>query len=257
MKVLYAGDSAVGGPANYLLGILNSIGANVTHVPPFHRLSASVLKKKFDLIILSDFPKKNMPKASEEMVLCQIENGTGFLMVGGWGSFSGPFGKWRGSLIEKILPVTCSPKDDRVNFPGGALAVQAKKHPCLIAGDFKNPPVICGLNHLIPRKESLTILEAKRITVNKIGNLKLERHGRPLLVVNRNAGLRTAALATDLAPHWCGGLVDWGRKSKKIKVKNGIYIEVGDMYVRFVASLLLWLADQEKKSQKLKNCKKW
>ena len=53
---------------------------------------------------------------------------------------------------------------------------------------------------------------------------------------------RTAALATDLAPHWCGGLVDWGKRRLKLKVTGKIQIEVGDLYVEFVSSLIKWTA---------------
>jgi len=38
---------------------------------------------------------------------------------------------------------------------------------------------------------------------------------------------------TDLTPHWCGGLVDWGKNRKRLKS-----VEVGDMYGKFIRLLL-------------------
>jgi uncharacterized membrane protein len=233
MKILYAGDSPVGGPANYLLGILKFVRADFTHVPPSKRLSPSLFKRKYDAIVLSDFPRRKVPSVSERAIVEQVKNGTGLLMVGGWASFSGPFGGWKGSAVEKLLPVTCLGRDDRVNFPSGAWIFSKRKHPAFRSLSFKNPPVICGLNRVQPKKGALTVLTAKTA-----GRTRKEY---PLLVVGNDKRKRVAALATDLAPHWCGGLVDWGRGRMKLSVRGKISVEVGESYVRLVASILRWL----------------
>ena len=244
-RILYAGDSEVGGPANYLLGILKFLKARVTHVPPGKILRPSFFKtnrdrspkgpvpKRYDEIILSDFSKTATPPATQKIIAEQVKKGTGLLMIGGWASFSGPHGKWRGSLIEKFLPVRCLETDDRMNLPGGAWLIRKERHPAIEALDFKNPPVICGLNRVRPRAGSQTLLTGRSIADGK---------EFPLLVVGENHGMRTAALATDLAPHWCGGLVDCGRKRLRLPVKGKIQIEVGETYVRFVSRLVSWLA---------------
>ena len=233
MRVLYAGDSEVGGPANYLLGILHSLRAAVVHIPPSQKLNPRLFKRHFNVIILSDFSRKKASQDSQKAIAKQVEvEGAGLLMIGGWGSFSGPFGGWRGSLVEKLLPVKCLGRDDRLNFPGGALIVSEKNHPMFHSISFKNPPVICGLNQLRPKKKSRVILTARRIWDGK---------KFPLLVIGSNPRKRIAALATDLAPHWCGGLVDWGLKRLKLQVGRKIQIEVGDRYVRWVAGLIRWL----------------
>ena len=239
MKILYAGDSEAGGSANYLLGILQSLRAEVVHIPPSQKLSPSLFKKRFDAILLSDFPRKQTPASSEQAILDQAAEGSGFLMIGGWGSFSGPFGGWRGSLIEKLLPVTCLNRDDRIHLPGGAWILKGDsppkrgQSPALFQSlDFKNPPVICGLNQIRPKKNGLVLLSAKRLQ---------DRKNFPLLVIDRNPARRIATLATDLAPHWSGGLLDWGKKRIKLPVRKGIQIEVGDFYVRFVTNLIKWL----------------
>lgn len=261
MRILYAGDSGIGGPANYLLGALKSLSAETVHIPPFEKLSPPLFKKRFDAILLSDFPRGNASSNSQKALERQVEGGTGLLMVGGWGSFSGPFGGWRGSLVEKLLPVHCLMRDDRLNFPGGALIISKKKHPMFQSISFKNPPVICGLNRLRPKKNSRVILAARRIVCRDGSYAALPHsktypaHGRnklrpyvaldpieyPLLVIASDPRQRAAALATDLAPHWSGGLVDWGRKRLKLRVSGKIQIEVGDQYVRFVAALIRWL----------------
>ena len=235
MKILYAGDSPAGGPANYLLAVLKSLKADFLHLPPSEILSLRFLKRPFDAILLSDFPAKNTPATSQKAIVDQVSKGSGLLMIGGWGSFSGPFGGWRGTQIEKLLPVRLLARDDRVNFPGGAFITLKKKHSMFRGLSFKNPPVICGLNQTRPREGSPVLLTAKRI---------LDKKEFPLLTVDSHQ--RIAALATDLAPHWCGGMLDWGKVHLKLPVAQGISIEVGDRYVEFIASLIRWLVGRGK-----------
>ncbi len=251
MKILYAGDSPAGGAANYLLGVMRSLKADLKHLSPSEILKPAVVQKKFDVIVFSDFSKKQVPAVSEKMVVEQIKQGAGFLMVGGWGSFSGPFGGWQGSLIESILPVSCAKTDDRMNFPGGAvMTAQTPQHPIISAKTLAAPPVICGMNRITPKKQSKVLLTANPIkTQQNVAKRKMrmtfERKGHPLLVVDSNPGKRIAAFATDFAPHWCGGLVDWGKKVLKLSVNSEIQIQVGDYYVDFIASLLRWLAREK------------
>jgi uncharacterized membrane protein len=61
----------------------------------------------------------------------------------------------------------------------------------------------------------------------------------PLLVVGEHGRGRTAALATDVAPHWVGGLVDWGDQRVVQQVGAG-FIDVGNWYARFFRNLLVW-----------------
>ena len=62
----------------------------------------------------------------------------------------------------------------------------------------------------------------------------------PLLIVGRHGRGRTAALATDVAPHWVGGLVDRGQQRVVQDVPGGFTIDVGDCYARFFRNLLVW-----------------
>lgn len=131
MKILYAGDSPAGGPANYLLGILKHINSQYVHIPPAVPLEEKWLNLPYDAFILSDYSRKQLSPRMERLIVSRVESGAGLAMIGGWGSFSGPFGGWKGSLIEKMLPVTCLGTDDRVNFPGGGFAGSEKRafHP--------------------------------------------------------------------------------------------------------------------------------
>ena len=228
--ILYAGDSAVGGPANYLLAALRRLKVRVTHVPPGKILTPRLLRKRYGAILLSDFSRKDTPAASQKAIARQVKAGTGLLMVGGWGSFNGPYGKWKGSLVEKLLPVSCIAGDDRMNFPSGAWIGEKRKHPMFRGISFKNPPVICGLNRVRVKKNRRVVLTARRAGKEF-----------PLLVIDRDPGRRVAALTTDLAPHWSGGLVDWGTKRMMLPVRGKIRIEIGDLYYAFVSRLLTWL----------------
>ncbi len=239
MKILYAGDSQVGGAANYLLGVLGWMKADLVHVPPSEKLPVSLVKKNFDAILLSDFSRKNLPADSEQVIAEKVGAGMGLMMIGGWGSFSGPFGGWKGSRIEKILPVSCLGKDDRTNFPGGAVVRLAQPHASVRGVSFQKAPVICGMNRVLPRKNSRTVLEVRRVLSNG-RKVKLEKTGLPLLVTGTHT--RTAAFTADFAPHWCGGLVDWGSKTLKLPVNSRIQIQVGDGYARLIASIVTWLA---------------
>lgn len=241
LKILYAGDSQAGGPANYLLAVLRYLKADFRHLPPSETLHSRLLQNKFDAIILSDCSRRKTPASSQKAIVRQVEEGTGLLMVGGWASFSGPSGGWQGTALEKILPVSCLKRDDRIAFPSGALLGLKENHPILGKISFGEPPVLCGLNEIRPKHSARVILTARKIVA--VGNrVVLDPYEYPLLVVSSKSRARSAAFATDLAPHWCGGLLDWGQKCLRLPVNAKISVEVGDLYLRFVSSLITWLA---------------
>lgn len=245
MRILYAGDGVAGGAADYLLGVLRWLRAEVIHVPPSRTLSPRHLRSRYGAIILSDQPRARVPLITQRAIAQQVREGSGLLMIGGWASFSGPRGGWRGSLIETLLPVTCRRRDDRLSFPGGALLVPQRSHPMLRALSFKAPPMICGLNDVQPKSHSLVLLGARpivsRVATARAPRVSLGSTTHPLLVIDKHPRTRIAALTTDVAPHWCGGLVDWGSQRLTLPVTGTIRIEVGDRYVRLIANLLRWL----------------
>ena len=246
MRILYAGDGLAGGAAAYLLGILRSLRADVTHVPPSSTLGQRHFRRVHDAIILSDQPRVRVPSVAQRAIAHQVASGTGLLMIGGWASFAGPRGGWRGSLIETLLPVTCDRRDDRLTFPGGALVVPLHPHAMFRAISFQHPPMICGLNAVRPKPQSLVLLGARPVishgsASSRTPRVSLSPTTHPVLVIDPHPRTRIAALTTDIAPHWCGGLIDWGSRRLVLPVTASIRIEVGDRYVRLVASLLRWL----------------
>ena len=250
MKVLYAGDSPVGGSANYLLAVLKKLRATVRHLPPSQTLHPRLLRQRFDAIILSDFSRDRVPHAAEAAMARQVEDGTGLLMVGGGGSFAGPFGRWRGSRIESLLPVRCLGRDDRKNFPTGALMMPQAHHPMFRSLSFQELPVICGLNRVQPKAHSTVVLTATPLAARRNHatggvDVRVSPATYPLLVVDSHPRRRAAALTTDLAPHWCGGLVDWGHRRVMLPVTRTIRVEVGDRYLQFISSLIRWLAQAD------------
>lgn len=241
MKVLYAGDSPVGGAANYLLGVLKFIKADVTHIPPAQKLTRQVVQKPYDVILLSDYSHKNLMPGTEQAIIKKVKEGTGLLMIGGWGSFSGPFGGWQGSLIEEILPVICSKGDDRLNFPGGASIGQTSPHRSVKNINLSYAPAICGMNRVAPKADAQVVLHVRKI-LSDGKEIRFDSKKHPLLTVLEKNGSKTAAFACDFAPHWCGGLVDWGKKTLRLPVNSKIQIQVGDYYARLISEIISWLA---------------
>lgn len=117
-----------------------------------------------------------------------VESGAGgFLMIGGYMSFSGFEGKARfhGTPIEELLPVRMLGYDDRVETPEGVTPTVASAHPA-VAGIPDEWPYFLGYNR-----------------VNAIGGTTVLSIGSdPLLVVDDRGSGRVAAFTSDCSPHW-------------------------------------------------------
>lgn len=245
MRILYAGDSPVGGAANYLLGVMGSIEAEVTHVPPAKPLSKRIAENPYDVILLSDYSCSQVSPDVQKLLARQVDGGAGLMMIGGWASFTGLWGQWKGSVIEGLLPVRCRATDDRLNIPTGAVMLpKSPKHPAISKLTWRSRPVICGVNRVLPRAGKSTVLLSAAELCGHTSNLQDVWLGKeyPLLVASNHPDRRVLALATDVAPHWCGGLVDWGSRRVTLPVNSTISIEVGTGYVAFLSGLLKWLA---------------
>ena len=148
-------------------------------------------------------------------------------------AFNGINGKYRLSLIEEILPVRCLKGDDRKNLASGAVFVEKKlSHPILKGIPLMPSPVVIGYNQVRAKKNAKVVLKLRE-NVSGIKN--------PLLTLGSYGKGKTAAFTTDVAPHWCGGLVDWGNQRLRINVDRNIKIEVGNFYVKFFSQLVKWL----------------
>ena len=63
----------------------------------------------------------------------------------------------------------------------------------------------------------------------------------PLLVVGATGNGKAAAFATDVAPHWIGPMVDWGKQRVTAQAEGTEGVEVGDAYAQFLQQLIGWL----------------
>ena len=106
------------------------------------------------------------------------------------------------------------------------------------------PPIVGGLNRVQVKQGDTLLLSAEQFDVewnNDAPQLKATT-SHPFLVVGKRGQGRVAALATDLAPHWVGPLVDWGDARVTATAPGTGGIEVGDLYTEFVTRLVSWTA---------------
>ena len=161
----------------------------------------------YDVICLSDIGANTLLLPAEVFVQMQrrpnrlkaiqtyVENGGGFLMCGGYYSFQGFQGGafYHQSPIEKILPLSMFPYDDRWEAPEGAepLVAEAGRKNAVLQGISKDIPHVLGFNKVIPDTEAQILLE-----------FSSEYDNYPLLLTGQYGAGRTAAFTSDIAPHW-------------------------------------------------------
>jgi uncharacterized membrane protein len=160
-------------------------------------------------------------------------------MIGGWESFHGLGGDWDGTPIGHALPVEIAHADDRRNCDQPVLVRRTMEHP--ISRDLPwedRPPVVGGFNQVKPKPDGQVLLEtcifnaAVESQVHFSFQL-LER--QPLLVVGQHQRGRTAALMTDVAPHWVGPLVDWG--TPRVEAQAGMDLARADALISRSAAI--------------------
>jgi hypothetical protein len=243
--VLYCGDTSLTDAAAYLAGLVHAWGWPLDYVPSDQAIRAEFLERPHRLFVLSDYPHAQFDPALEQRLLAHVAAGAGLVMIGGWESFHGCGGDWDGSLVAEALPVVIDPTDDRVNCDQPVLVYPACRHPIVdgLPWDAR-PPVIGGYNRFTPKAGGEVILESHRYAACRVeGGFHFEPAGRaPLLVVGRYGQGRTAALATDVAPHWVGPWVDWGTPRLAAQAPGASAIEVGGHYAEFLRRLLQWAA---------------
>lgn len=235
MKVLFAGESwtmhtihqkgfdsftttSYAEGHHYLTGALKAASIEVTYLPSHiannEFPSTPEELAAFDVVMLSDIGSNTLllpdntfansvPSPNRLESLRQfVENGGGFVMIGGYLTFQGIDGKARygGTPIETALPVTMLPGDDRVEAPQGVSpTIAAPNHP-IVAGLAQTWPAMLGYNRLIPRVESEVIAEAG---------------GDPLITAWNYGEGRSVAFASDCGPHWAPpDFVEWDGYAK-------------------------------------------
>jgi len=237
--VLYAGDNSLTGAAAYLGGVMAYSRIPFDHVPSTQSLTPYLLRTGRKLLILSDFPARRISSRLMADIEAQVRDGLGLLMVGGWQSFFGLEGEYNATPIEKALPVLCARKDDRANYCHGLVPEPRGSHAITRNLPWKKPPVICGFNRVQPRRDSQVVMSLRPLEMTRekadFGKEKI-----PLLILGQYGKGKTAAFTTDFAPHWVGGLVDWGDKRIRTRAPRGGTVEVGEHYVRLAANIIEW-----------------
>lgn len=279
--VLYFGDDDISQAAAYLSGVLTYFKIPFERVDSKASPGEDILSKKYSLYILSDYPRKQFQPGQLEHIVDAVSQGSGLLMIGGWESFHGKDGEYYDSPLVDVLPVRMSDKDDRRNYSQPIVVRQIREHELLQGLPWAGfPPTIAGHNLVKAKDNATTLLDAVRLDIRITedddevadcqidGACQIDGHvlisrttldlesgetmlisevdSVPLLVVGTYKQGKTAAFMSDVAPHWAGGLVDWGNERITQTVGSG-FIEVGNHYANFCRNLVLWTAGQNKR----------
>jgi uncharacterized membrane protein len=243
VSMLYLGDTTLQTAAAYLAGLVHRAGWALDYVPSHVPAAAELFGPPRSLVVLSDYSASRLAPSLQQRLVRLVESGAGLLMIGGWESYHGCGGDWDGTAVATALPVEISDTDDRVNCDQPTLVRRVDEHPVAAGLPWDgHPPCIGGFNRFRPKAEAQVVLETERFRAIREGeNVRFELAGRdPLLVVGTWGEGRVASLATDIAPHWVGGMVDWGPGRVAAQAPGAEAVEVGDLYARFFLQLLAW-----------------
>ena len=265
-NVCYFGDDAIGGAASYLSGVMAYFGITFDRVDSGTVPAPSFFETEYNLYILSDYPRSTVDGTPvlDHIVSRVTESGAGLLMIGGWESFYGRLGEYHKTPIAGILPVEMRQEDDRRNYPVSLLLHPCTPHPVTNGLPWNSPPGIGGFNAFSVKKDAQLLIEGIRLNFSMNPPAESESLPSdlaqipiggtapasllvsvaeivPLLAVGSAGKGRTAAFASDAAPHWVGGFVDWGQKRIHQEIGGG-FIEVGEDYAAFWKNLVCWTA---------------
>lgn len=244
-SILYMGDTTLDTAAAYLAGLMRLWGCEFEYVASDERLTPGHLEQVRSLFIFSDYPAACASEELQERIVQHVASGAGLLMIGGWESFHGLGGDWDGTPISGILPVDIAKTDDRLNCDHPVFVRSTEPHAISDGLPWtERPPLIGGLNRTTARSSATIVLTAEHYRAElRGGGVELSPEGSdPLLVVDQHGSGRTAALMTDVAPHWVGPLVDWGPDRVTGEIPGVAEVEVGSDYARFLRQLVAWAA---------------
>ena len=199
--------------ADRLRGALGAAGLEVEYLPghlvPGRFPGSAAELAAYGAVILSDIGANSLllaPATFERSEIAPnrlasveqyVREGGGLLMIGGYLSFAGIDAKARyhGTPVEAALPVTIGDHDDRAERPEGVWpAVVQAGHPVLDGVPSDWPPLL-GYN---------------QVTAKPGAQVLVSCGADPLLTVGSHGAGRSAAFASDCAPHWCPpGFMDW------------------------------------------------
>lgn len=243
--MLYLGDGAVDGAAAYLLAIAHHGGLAMHHVPSHQAVTRELWQRSWDLVIVSDYPSALVEDDMLASLEARVQAGMGFWMIGGWASFHGQSAGWDQTCVASLLPVRMQDRDDRVNCESPAVACVQHPHPIIADLPFaKRPPSVGGYNRVEMRPGAKLLLGVQRLGVHWSASQQwalAPGEMDPLLAISSVGQGRVMAWMTDVAPHWIGGWVDWGRSRMVMRHPQSREVEVGQDYVQFVLNMLGWL----------------
>jgi uncharacterized membrane protein len=175
------------------------------HLVPTEFPSSLEALKAYDVVVLSDIGSDSLLLHPDtflrgkrtpnrlKLIAEWVEGGGGFLMVGGYMTFQGIDGaaRYRGTPVEKILPIRMHTVDDRVEVPEGfePVVVGAGDHPVLKGIDAPWPYLL-GYNEVAAKTDATMLLRTG------------PGDAHPLLVVGKHGAGRTMAWTSDIGPHW-------------------------------------------------------
>jgi len=239
-KIVYMGDDHLNGAAAYLGGVMALQEFEFSYVPGSEKPAAELFSQGRTLYIVSDYPSKNLDRALQQKIVDNVSGGSSLLMIGGWESFHGLAGEYHHGPLAEILPVECMQSDDRVNWCQGVVPWREEDHPVLNNLPWGEPPIFCGFNQTQLKKGAILALSARPLVIRGLGVIFADDR-YPLLSFGAHGEGMTAALTTDLAPHWVGGWVDWGLKRVRARAQGGGEVEVGQYYAQFIGQLVDYL----------------
>ena len=246
-RIVYAGDADLVSDAGYLAGVLTHAGLPFDYVPSDTPLRLPAEGPEPRSYVLSDYPVKNLTAADFGRIVRDVERGGGLLMIGGWESFHGAAGEYHRSPLASVLPVRMQDADDRVNAAQSCLLMKRMDHPILDGLPLAHPPGIGGYNRVRPKADADVVLSVRHFSVEVRDPVERDPaytftpgEEAPLLVVGRHGRGRVAAFTSDVAPHWVGGLLDWGPERVRAQAPGAAAIEVGSHYATFFTRLVRW-----------------
>ena len=198
-------ETNYGEAAGVIVGTLEGAGHRVTHIP-CHRVSRDFPRtleelSRYDVVLFSDVGTNTfllLPEVVKQGVRSvnllkltreYVEQGGGFCMIGGYMTYGGMVGKgkWKDSVLERMLPVSLLGGDDRMELPEGAdICCVPDSHPVL-AEMPEQWPYILGYNKTVAKPEARVLVAWE---------------GDPIIAVGEWGRGRVMAYTTDCAPHW-------------------------------------------------------
>jgi uncharacterized membrane protein len=242
--IVYAGDTSLREAASYLAGIMQHYGLQFDYLASDQMFDLALLGTECRALILSDYPARNLSASQAEEVTRRVAGGMGLLMIGGWESYTGAGGDYGKTAIRELLPVAMQEQDDRINCPQPCLVELKDPHPMVQDLPFNAvSPTIGGYNRVVTKPAGKEILSARRFKSARKGqDFTFVAIGKadPLLVAGTHGKGRVTAYASDAAPHWVGGLVDWGDARISACGVGANPVEVGNWYARFFYQMIRW-----------------